>query len=397
MAHRHKKAEVMEKETPKRRSPIRVLHVYRTYFPDPPGGLQEAIRQIRQSTRPYGISSTVFCLSPDPSPSRIDAPDGRIVRARSWAAPASCDLGGAEAFRIFREQAADHDLIHYHFPWPFADLLHMAIKPRIPAVMTYHADIVRQMYLARLYSPLMWRTLRSMSAIIATSPDYIATSPILQDPRISARVHMIPLGMADLRAMQPPPAPLPVPEGVPFFLFIGALRYYKGLQNLVAAARHVNAPVLIAGEGAQGEKLKQMAQAAGAKNIMFLGPISDACKRNLLARCLAFVMPSNQRSEAFGLAMVEAAMFGKPLISCEIGTGTSYVNLKDKTGLVVPPDDPEALANVMNRLLHEPELVARLGSGARSHYETNLVDVAMGKAYAQLYQEILKHQRQHDG
>lgn len=386
-----------EMATSGRYAPKRVLHVYRTYFPDPPGGLQEAIRQIRQSTRLYGISSTVFCLSPNPSPQRLEAADGMVVRARSWMAPASCDLGGFNAFRTFARLAAEHDLIHYHFPWPFADLLHLAVRPRAPSLMTYHSDIVRQAQVGRVYAPLMWRTLQKMSAIVATSPDYIATSPVLQDPRIAARVHMIPLGMEDLSKSRLLSDALPDPDPPHFFLFIGALRYYKGLNNLVAAARQVDAPILVAGEGAQGAQLKQQAMTAGADNLVFLGPVSEAQKRALLARCHAFVMPSNRRSEAYGMAMVEASMFGKPLISCAIGTGTSYVNLDGRTGLVVPPDDPEALATAMNRLLRDPELAARLGSGARAHYENRLTDIAMGQAYAQLYRDVLHGQDQRAG
>lgn len=386
-----------EIETSGRYARTRVLHVYRTYFPDPPGGLQEAIRQIRQSTRPYGVSSTVFCLSPNPSPPRLEAADGMVVRARSWIAPASCDLGGINAFRTFAELAAEHDLIHYHFPWPFADLLRMAVRPCIPSVMTYHSDIVRQAHVGRLYAPLMWRTLQKMSAIVATSPNYIATSPVLQDPRIAARVHMIPLGMEDLSKVCLLPGPFPVADSLPFFLFVGALRYYKGLNNLVAAARHVDAPILVAGEGAQEAELKQLAQTAGVDNIVFLGPVSEAQKRDLLARCHAFVMPSNRRSEAYGMAMVEASMYGKPLISCEIGTGTSYVNVDGRTGFVVPPDDPDALATAMNRLLRDPAMATQLGSGARARYESHLTDIAMGQAYAQLYREILHNQDQPAG
>nr|WP_246673258.1 glycosyltransferase [Mesorhizobium sp. B2-4-14] len=64
----------------------------------------------------------------------------------------------------------------------------------------------------------------------------------------------------------------------------------------------------------------------------------------LLHNCLGFIFRSNQRSEAYGLSLAEAAMCGKPMISCEVGTGTSYVNKAGETGLVVPPSDPERLA-----------------------------------------------------
>lgn len=155
---------------------LSVLHVYRTYFPDPPGGLQEAIRQIAVSTLPQGIISRIFVLSPNPVPMVLNRPEGEVVRSRSWAAPASCDLGGATAFLRYAELARCADVIHYHFPWPFADVLHLAVRPKVPAVMTYHSDVVRQSLLGAVYAPLRHRMLRSMSCIVATSPAYARTS-----------------------------------------------------------------------------------------------------------------------------------------------------------------------------------------------------------------------------
>jgi rhamnosyl/mannosyltransferase len=118
--------------------------VYRTYFPDPPGGLQEAIRQIALSTRACWVEPRILTLSPTPTPTVVDYPDGRVIRAKSCAAPASCDLGGMGALLKYREMADWADVVHFHFPWPFADVLHLQGRTKKPTVMTYHSDIVRQ-------------------------------------------------------------------------------------------------------------------------------------------------------------------------------------------------------------------------------------------------------------
>src|SRR5262245_8946482 len=115
---------------------INALQVYRTYFPDPPGGMQEAIRQLCLATQPLGVANTVFTLSPTPSPITIMRPEGRVVRSRSWAAPASCDLGGLDALQRFRRLSTESDVVHYWFPWPFADLLDFAGRQKVPAVLT---------------------------------------------------------------------------------------------------------------------------------------------------------------------------------------------------------------------------------------------------------------------
>jgi glycosyltransferase involved in cell wall biosynthesis len=369
-----------------------VVHVYRTYFPDPPGGLQEAIRQIALSTRAYGVDNTIFTLSPSHLPRVLTRPEGRVVRCRSWGAPASCDIGGAAAFSRFARLAREADVVHYLFPWPFADVLHAAVRPQRPAVLTYISDVVRQRLLGAAYAPLMWRTLRSMRAIVANCPAYARTSPILSDPSIRDKVRVIPLGIEE--SSYPKDGDERIFERVglgadePFFLFIGVLRYYKGVHFLIEAAKRLNARVVIVGSGPEGDGLRKLAADAGAKNVLFAGHVSDAEKVALLKRCRALVLPSHLRSEAYGMVLVEAAMFGRPQISCEIGTGTSFVNSHEETGFVVPPQDPAALAAAMNALLADDALADRLGAAARLRYERLFSGPALGQAYAALYREV---------
>ena len=373
---------------------MKVLHVYRTYFPDPPGGLQEAIRQIALSTAEQGVESRIFVLSPDPYPAEIDRPEARVSRCRSWAAPASCDLGGVDAIRRFSELTRWADLVHYQFPWPFADLLHLLVRPMIPAVMTYQSDIVRQRYLGTVYRPLMQRMLKSMDAIAATSPAYARTSPVLSNSAHRDRVRVIPLGIGedsypqhgDNRVFKR----LGLTDGEVFFLFIGVLRYYKGLHTLLEAASSVQARVVIAGTGPEAPALQEQATRLGLTNVIFAGQISDAEKVALLKRSHAFVLPSHLRSEAYGMVLVESSMFGRPMVSCEIGTGTSFVNLDRETGFVVPPESPQALAQAMNTLLEDKALADEFGQAARRRYEAFFSQTALGKAYAELYRNVLE-------
>jgi rhamnosyl/mannosyltransferase len=363
----------------------RILHIYRTYFPDPPGGLQEAIRQICLATRAAGFSNTVFALSSEPRPSRIDRPEGCVIRSRSWIAPASCDLGGVDAFRKFASLARQSDVIHYHFPWPFADLLHLAVHPKVPAVMTYHSDIVRQRWLGVAYYPLMRCMLSSMSAIVATSPAYAETSPVLSMPGLREKIHVIPLGIVEDSYFER----LEIEKPEPYFLFIGVLRYYKGLHTLIQAAQSVNARIVIAGSGPEEEPLRALHRQLGAANVVFAGQVSDREKVALLQRCRALVLPSHLRSEAYGMVLVEAAMFGRPMISCEIGTGTSFVNAHEVSGFVVPPENPAALADAMNTLLSDEALARRMGQAARRRYEQLFSGPVLGKAYVDMYRGVM--------
>jgi rhamnosyl/mannosyltransferase len=372
---------------------MKVVHVYRTYFPDPPGGLQEAIRQIALSTRACGVDARILTLSPTPRPAEIDYPEGRVIRAKSWAAPASCDLGGLDSLLKYRKMADWADVVHFHFPWPFADLLHLLGRTRKPTVMTYHSDIVRQKSLGTLYGPLMARTLRSMSAVVATSPAYARTSETLAANVSSQRLKTIPLGIIDyhdaaLAASVDIASRFGLSSEEPYFLALGVLRYYKGLHTLIEAAVRVDAKIVIAGSGPERERLVALANQEGARNIVFAGQVTHEEKVALLKGCRAMVLPSHLRSEAFGMVLVEAAMFSKPMVCCEIGSGTSFVNENGVTGWVVAPEKADELARAMNALLADDQMAIAMGQAARERYNALFSGEALGTAYSALYTEV---------
>lgn len=374
---------------------MRVLHVYRTYFPDPPGGLQEAIRQICLATSALGVDAKVFTLSPQPNPKKISAAEAEVVRSRSWAAPASCDLGGVDAVRQFCTLSSWADIIHYHFPWPFADVLRLLGTRKKPSVMTYHSDIVRQKYLGRIYGPLMRNTLKGMDAVVATSPAYATTSAVLTQNVAARNLRIIPLGIVDYASG--------LTEDVtsddilarlnlgakPFVLALGVLRYYKGLHTLIEAANAIDGTVVIAGSGPEELALKSQTARLGYTNIVFAGQVTEAEKMVLLHHCRALVLPSHVRSEAFGMVLVEGSMFGKPMVCCEVGSGTSFVNSHGETGFVVPPESPQELAKACNALLHDQICAARMGAAARARYERLFSGEALGRAYFDLYNEVI--------
>lgn len=380
---------------------MRVLHIYRTYFPDPPGGLQEAIQQIALGTQYFGVEAKVFALSPAPSPKIVQVNGIDVVREKSWIAPASCDFGSISAIRTFRQLGQWADVAHFHFPWPYADFLNFFLPERTVRIMTYHSDVVRQQFLGWVYRPLMLRTFKSMDAIVATSPNYLATSPVLSQSVSEEKLKVIPLGIADrMKVVQDAETSAEYLDrlgllGQPFILALGVLRYYKGLHYLIEAAAKIQAPIVIAGSGPENERLRSLVSERGLTNVIFAGQVSDIEKNILLQACSVFAFPSHLRSEAFGMALVEAAMFSKPLVTCEIGSGMSYVNADGLTGIVVQPRSPEALASAINRLLGDSCLAAEMGRAARIRYEAFFSGEALGRSYVALYRSLLdvKHKK----
>jgi glycosyltransferase involved in cell wall biosynthesis len=371
---------------------LNVLNVYRTYYPDPPGGLQEAIRQICIATSNLGVKNTIFTLSPNPHPKNVHFSEVDVTRERSLIAPASCDLGGLASFKTFSMLSQKSDLVHYFHPWPFADILNLTTRKSHPKVLTYISDVVRQRILNIAYTPLMRRHLQDMDLIVANCPSYAETSPVLSHASVRNKVRIVPLGIDE--SSYPKNGDESIftranfDSNEPYFLFLGVHRYYKGIHTLIEAARFTKAHIVIAGSGPKTQELMNQVASYGLKNIIFTGQVTNREKVSLFQKCRSFVLPSHLRSEAYGMVLVEASMFAKPMISCEIGTGTSFINKDGLTGYVVPPESSDKFAQAINALLEDESLAAGMGAAARSRYEQMFSGDALGEAYSNLYREI---------
>ena len=369
---------------------MRVLHFYKTYLPDSMGGIEQVIFQLCESGARHAIDSTVLTLSNNPAPGALQIRQHQVHQARMDFQLASTGFSYS-VFKQFRELAAEADVVNYHFPWPFMDLVHFFSATKKPCVVSYHSDIIRQRHLLKLYRPLMRRFLDSADRIVAASPNYFHTSDVLQDYREKTRVITYGLDKSGY--------PQPEPErterwrkqvGDRFFLFVGVMRYYKGLHILLEAMQGLNYPVVIVGAGPLEAELHAQAKALGLQNLHFLGRLGDEDKVALLQLSYAVVFPSHLRSEAFGISLLEGAMYGKPMISSEIGTGTSYINIHNETGLVVPPSNPQAFREAMRTLWENPVRAAEMGVKAETRYRQLFTADEMGRKWAALYEELLE-------
>lgn len=346
------------------------------------------IRHLTHATSRQGCENVVLSLDPEGASSE-DGPDYRLVHTKEDFNLASTGVS-ISSFKVFSELSKSADIVHYHFPWPFMDVVHFATRVKKPAVVTYHSDVVRQKVLKCLYTPLQNAFLNSMDAIVATSPNYIKSSPVLA--KYPEKISMIPIGLEE--NMYLPAQPERVAElrarWGRFFLFVGVLRYYKGLEFLLKAVEGQGWPLLIVGAGPLEQELMKMAAERNLHNVHFIGQVTEQEKINLLTACYAVAFPSHLRSEAFGISLLEAAMVGKPMVCSEIGTGTSFVNQHEVSGLVVPPADPLAMRRALARLWDSPELATRFGRAARERYLEVFTSSGMGSAYVQLYSDLVK-------
>ncbi len=384
---------------------MHILQIYKDYYPVL-GGIENHVRDLSEALAALGHRVTVLTTSLDQH-THVEQPCTglRVIKAARAAHLASTPIS-FEQLRWARRLRAD--VAHLHFPYPPGDLAYLALPARPPLIITYHSDIVRQQMLLRAYGPLLKRTLRRAARIIATSPNYVASSLWLR--RHAAKCVVVPLGI-DIDRFAPADHRPPTNDqrqqalsmfnsqfsirdaaarDLPLLLFVGRLRYYKGLHVLLEAMPSIPARLLIGGSGPQRAQLAAQATELGvADRIQFLGDISDEQLPALYQAADIFVMPAHLRAEALGLAQIEALASGIPCVSTEIGTGTSFVNLHGETGLVVPPGDAAALARAVNTLLADPELRQRMGAAGRRRVAELFSRQRMVAGNEAVYREVI--------
>ncbi|MBB4868200.1 rhamnosyl/mannosyltransferase [Pseudomonas nitritireducens] len=366
---------------------MKILHFYKAFGLEQYGGVEMFIRHLTHATAIQGCENTVLSLAKEPM-QPVTTSSFRLVQAKQDMQIASTGFSWS-SLGTFSRLAKQADVIHYHFPWPFMDLVHLLKGLGKPSVVTYHSDIVRQKALLQLYRPLMRAFLGRVDSIVATSPNYLESSAVLL--RYKHKACSIPIGLE--QGLYPRPDAAEVGKlhrlyGERFFLFVGVLRYYKGLHYLLEAMRGSPWPLLIVGAGPMGRKLMQMAIQHGLHNVHFLGQVSEQEKIDLMWACYGVIFPSHLRSEAFGIGLLEGAMMGKPLICIEIGTGTSFINRHGETGIVVPPANATALREAMKTLWGSPQLAQQYGQAARARFLSTFTASTMGQAYTDLYRRV---------
>ncbi|MHB1296064.1 MAG: glycosyltransferase [Anaerolineae bacterium] len=344
---------------------MKILHVYKDYYPVL-GGIENHVRLLAEGQAAAGHEVTVLVTSLGRRTTVENLNGVRIIKAARLAHVASTPLSAALPLLLRRQRP---DITHLHFPYPLGEVAQLLLGRSRRTVISYHSDVVRQARLLRLYAPLMRRVLASADCILVGTPNVLESSPVL--PAYEAKCRVLPYGIPRERFLAPDPEAVAevrrrFGEG-PLLLFVGVLRYYKGLNYLLEAMPQVSARLLVVGEGPMGPALRAQARQLDIEErVVFLGRIADEDLPAYYGAAELFVLPASERSEAFGLVQVEAMSAGLPVVCTELGTGTTYVNRHGESGLAVPPRDPEALAGAINTLLGDETLRRRLAEGARA-------------------------------
>jgi rhamnosyl/mannosyltransferase len=367
---------------------IQILHIYKDYYPVL-GGMENHIKMLAESQVQRGYQVTVLVTHPT-SRTHVEEINGvRVIKAGRLATVASTPLSLSLPWWLVRQRP---DIAHLHFPYPIGELSQWVLGRAPCVIMTYHSDVVRQKGLLQLYRPLLWQVLRRMNRIIATSPNYIESSPYLCQLR--DKCVAIPLGVELERFLHASPAQaqhIRDRYGTPLLLFVGRLRYYKGLQFLLEAMPQIPAKLLVVGSGPMQAEWQALAAALGVTDrVFFVGKVSDEDLPAYYRASDLFVLPAGERSEAFGTVQIEAMASGLPVVCTELGTGTSYVNRHGETGLVVPARNSDALANAICSLLQDEARRQAMGQRAQQRALREFSLATMVDRIDRLYEDVLQ-------
>lgn len=361
---------------------MRILHIYKDYFPVF-GGIENHIKQLAEAQTAVGHTVTVLVTNPDRQIRQESMNGVQVNRTRRLATVASTPLSPEFPIKVWRTPA---DVVHVHSPYPLAELSQWGLGRKRPYVITYHSDVIKQQGILRFYRPLLKRVLAGAARIITSNANYIQSSPYLRP--LAAKCTAIPFAVDVARFAAA--RPLLPPAEVPTLLFVGQHRYYKGVDDLIQAMTQLDARLLIGGDGPKRSEWEVLAQQLGvSQKIQFLGRIPDEDLPEFYASGDIFVLPSNSRAESFGIVLQEAMAAARPCVTTELGTGTSWLVQDGITGLVVPPKQPEALAEALNTLLADPEKRKQMGLAGQQRACTEFTLAQMINRVEQVYREVI--------
>jgi glycosyltransferase involved in cell wall biosynthesis len=367
-----------------------VTHVGK-FYPPHMGGIETHLQTLSKELSPWVRLSVI--VANEGSVMHQEVTDGVAVTRLAKLATIKSTPICPHLAAILR--SARSDIVHLHLPNPLALIAYLMSGRRGPLVLTWHSDLVRQKLLSRALAPLHRWFVRNATRCIATSPDYIESSPTLSTAQQNCRV--IPYGIRLERFADRgnAAAELRLHYGPRIVLAVGRLIYYKGFEYLLRAMAKIDGKLILIGDGPLRSMLERRAFELGVRErVFFAGEIENSQLAPYYHAADVFVLPSVERTEAFGIVQLEAMACAKPIVNTRLSTGVPFVSIDGVTGITVPPRDPSSLTQAVSRLLDNAELRRRYGAAALRRVRAEFTADRMGARTLALYREIVSPREQ---
>ncbi len=358
------------------------------------GGVEKVMYNLCSGISAKGISCDMLCTSYEgESVKKNISAYSRLEGTATWLKVAATTISPSMVIRL-REICDKYDIIHIHHPDPMAAFALRLSGYKGKVILHWHSDIVKQKQLLRLYKPLQNWLIKRADLIIGTSPVYIKESPFLAD--VQGKMACLPIGAnfevdkVDTAGVQRVRARY---QGKKIVFSMGRLVNYKGYEYLIDAAKYLTDDyvILIGGEGPLGDKLLQQIENEGLTDkVKLLGFLSDAERDLHFAASDIFCLSSIQKTEAFAIVQVEAMACGKPVVATRIpGSGVSWVNKDQISGLNVEPCNSRELADAIIKICGDAHEYERYSRSARERFEQLFTQEKMIETCINLYHSVL--------
>jgi rhamnosyl/mannosyltransferase len=359
------------------------------FYPPHMGGMETHIRNLVSGLS--GSEDVRVIVAGDSIRGSVDQLDGAIIsRVSTWGVVASMPVTPTLPWELMRVKPT---LVHVHVPNPAAAFAIVMARYRGPLVIMHQSDTLGRKLLKRLSDPFVNAMMRRADRIIVASQRYLDSSMELAP--FKAKCQVIPMGInieEEREDVGAESAKVVQQYGPRLVLAVGRLVGYKGFRYLLEAMRMVDATLLLVGTGPLDAALKQSAQDLGVSHkVKFLGRVDDLQKYYQASS--VFVLPSISRAEAFGLVQLEAMAAGVPVINTDLDSGVPEVSLDGVTGITVPPEDADSLAQAINRLLADAGMRKRMGEAGVVRARREFAPQLMIERTMELYEEVLQERK----
>ena len=375
--------------------------ILNTFFPPWRGGAETYTYNIARNLTLLGEHVEVVCACDPEPPAKLTVEGIDVHRLRSRGRIYGVPIVPKLPYELGR---VDAEILHANFPNPYyASIASFTSLLRgIPSVLTWHNDLppvtLTASIIVYVHDNLVGQVyLRNFKRIISTSEQYAKSSVLLQ--KYQDRVVVIPNGV-DTERFNPKTDGSRIRsrhnlEESKVILFVGALsrwHRYKGLDVLIEAFMEIQrqldeARLLIVGEGDIKAEYQALCSTM-KKKVIFAGNVDDDELPNYYAASDLLVLPSIDRSEGFGLTLLEANATGKPVVASRVG-GIPSVVTHGVNGLLVPPRDEKTLAETIVDLMKDEDKLLEMGLNGRRIAEAyNWKEIA--KKTQELYKEALE-------
>jgi rhamnosyl/mannosyltransferase len=375
---------------------MKILQLGKFYPIDIMGGIQMAIYNITEELNKRNIKCDILCSNISNESKEVIINNYKVYKAASYGIVSSTSISPQMISKL-KKIISEYDIIHIHHPDPMANLaLLMANPKKQKIVVHWHSDIIKQRRELAFYRPLLTWMLKKGDIIIGTSQKYINESEQLKSFR--SKCMAIPLGIkrSDIIVDDEKSKEIKINNSGKKIIFsLGRFIYYKGFEYLIESAKYLpdNYIILLGGDGELKEKYERIIRENGLSQKIFLvGRIEQKELGSYYQACDLFCLPSIAKSEAFGLVMVEAMSFRKPIVATKIkGSGTDWVNQNGVTGINVEPKNAEQLANAFKTILENQEIYKVFSENAYQRYINEFTIETEVERLIKIYRTILNN------